>query len=142
MKKIIVVGAVGCGKTTLLQRLHGLKTDYKKTQALEIINETIDTPGEYLEHRRFLRNLINTAVNVDQVVFVLDASSDRFMYSPGQATAFMLPVMGVITKTDIATEKQIADARELLAMTGADPIFAVSSIEGTGIDELLAYLNA
>ena len=34
MKKIILVGTVACGKTTLCQRLNGLDISYKKTQAL------------------------------------------------------------------------------------------------------------
>ena len=141
MKKIIIVGAVGSGKTTLLQRLHGLKAEYKKTQALEIINESIDTPGEFLEHRRMLRNLINTSVDVERVLFVADPTQDRFMYSPGLASAFNIPVAGVVTKTDLADEKQIADTKELLEMTGADPVFAVSAVSGEGLDELKAYLS-
>ena len=57
MKKVILVGTVACGKTTLCQCLNGMELSYKKTQALEVIHHTIDTPGEYLEHRSFLRAL-------------------------------------------------------------------------------------
>lgn len=141
MKKIVLVGAVACGKTTLCQRLNGLKQDYKKTQALEVVNHTIDTPGEYLEHRSYLRNLMVTAVDTEAVLFLLDATQERFMYSPGQASAFSVPVIGVVTKTDLATEKQITQAHELLELTGANPIFEISSIEGTGMDALIAFLE-
>jgi len=141
MKKLIVIGAVGCGKTTLLQRLYGIKTEYKKTQALEIIDKSIDTPGEFLEHRRLLRNLINTAADVDYVVFTADATEDRFMYSQGLATIFSLPVIGVVTKTDLASAQQIADTGELLEMAGASPVFPVSSVTGAGIKELLDFLE-
>ena len=61
MKKILLAGAVACGKTTLCQRLNGLAQSYKKTQSLEVVGTTIDTPGEYLEHRSFLRGLVVTA---------------------------------------------------------------------------------
>ena len=51
MKKIILAGHVACGKTTLCQCLNGMEMQYKKTQALEVINTTIDTPGEYLQSK-------------------------------------------------------------------------------------------
>ena len=55
MKRIILVGPTASGKTTLCQRLNGLEQVYKKTQAIEVVNCTIDTPGEHLEHRSFLQ---------------------------------------------------------------------------------------
>lgn len=141
MKKIILVGTVACGKTTLCQRLNGLEQTYKKTQAVEVINHTIDTPGEYLEHRSFLRGLMVSATDAEQVLFLQDATQDRFMYSPGQATSFPLPVAGVVTKIDIATEKQRRQAAELLELAGADPIFEISSIDGRGMDKLMKFLE-
>ena len=48
MKKILLAGAVACGKTTLCQRLKGLAQSYKMTTSLEVVGTTIDTPGEYL----------------------------------------------------------------------------------------------
>lgn len=141
MKKIILVGTVACGKTTLCQRLNGLEQTYKKTQAVEVINHTIDTPGEYLEHRSFLRGLMVSATDAEQVLFLQDATQDRYMYSPGQATSFPLPVAGVVTKIDIATEKQRRQAAELLELAGADPIFEISSIDGSGMDELMKFLE-
>ena len=141
MKKVIFVGSVACGKTTLCQRLNGQELSYKKTQALEVIGSTIDTPGEYAEHRSFLRALVVTAVEVDQVLFVQDATQERFMYSPGHSASFPVPVIGVVTKIDIATPKQIADAREMLEITGANPIFNISSYTGEGIPELLKYMG-
>ena len=141
MKKIILVGHVACGKTTLCQRLNGLKQEYKKTQALEVVNHTIDTPGEYLEHRSFMRSLTVTAVEADLVLFLQDATSERFLFSPGQSMAFPIPVIGVVTKTDIATSEQTAQAVELLELAGADPVFCISSISGDGMDALIDYLK-
>ena len=141
MKKIILVGHVACGKTTLCQRLNGLKQEYKKTQALEVVNHTIATPGEYLEHRSFMRSLTVTAVEADLVLFLQDATSERFLFSPGQSMAFPIPVIGVVTKTDIATKEQTAQAVELLELAGADPVFCISSISGDGMDALIDYLK-
>ena len=137
MKKIILIGNVACGKTTICQYLNHMEIKYKKTQALEVYNTTIDTPGEYLENRGYLRSLMVTA----QVVFVQDASRDQFFFSPGQSSAFTLPVAGVVTKIDIATPTQIADAVELLQLAGADPIFKVSPMTGEGMEELVAFLE-
>ena len=141
MKKIILIGHVACGKTTLCRRINGLDSTYKKTQAIEVINETIDTPGEYLEHRTFVRSLIMTAVECVLAIFVQDATAERFMFSPGMAGAFPIPVAGIVTKTDIADEKQIQQACELLQLAGAHPIFRLSAFSGEGMDEFIDYLN-
>ena len=102
-------------------------------------NTTIDTPGEYLENRGYLRSLMVTATETDQVIFVQDASREQFFFSPGQSSAFSMPVAGVVTKIDIA--KQIRDAVELLQLAGAGPIFRVSPITGEGMEELAAFLE-
>lgn len=141
MKKIILVGQVACGKTTLCQRLNGLKQIYKKTQAIEVVNHTIDTPGEYLEHRSLLHSLMVTSVEAEVVLFIQDATSERFMFSPGQSVAFPIPVIGVVTKTDIATEKQQEQAEELLGLAGAEKVFRISAVNGEGLDELFRYLG-
>ena len=137
-----MVGNVACGKTTLCQRLNGEELVYKKTQALEVIHHTIDSPGEYLEHRSYLQALIVTSVDVDVVLFLQDASQERFMYSPGLASSFPVGVAGIVTKTDCATEQQVAQAKELLALAGADPIFSLSAVTGEGVQELLSFLRS
>ena len=141
MKKLLMIGTVSCGKTTLSQYLSGMELVYKKTQALDVIGTAIDTPGEYLEHRAYMRNLMVLSADVDYVLFLMDPTQERFMYSPGHAASFPVPVIGVVTKIDIATPKQIADAREMLEITGASPIFNISSYTGEGIPELLKYMG-
>lgn len=141
MKKILLAGAVACGKTTLCQRLNGLAQSYKKTQSLEVVGTTIDTPGEYLEHRSFLRGLVVTASEADLVLFLQDASQDRFLYFPGMAGMFPVPVAGVVTKADLATERQLRDAKEMLELTGASPIFIISSVTQEGMEALTAFLE-
>ena len=141
MKKLLLIGTVSCGKTTLSQYLSGMELVYKKTQALDVIGTAIDTPGEYLEHRAYMRNLMVLSADVDYVLFLMDPTQERFMYSPGHAASFPVPVIGVVTKIDIATPKLIADAREMLEITGADPIFNISSYTGEGIPELLKYIG-
>ena len=141
MKKILLVGNIACGKTTLCQRLNGLEQVYQKTQALEVVGRTIDTPGEYLEHRSFLQALVVTSVEVDLVLFVQDATQERFMFSPGQSASFPVPVIGVVSKVDAAAPEQIRMAGELLELAGAAPVFPVSARTGQGIEALAEYLR-
>ena len=142
MKRILLVGNIGCGKTTLCQAINGMALDYKKTQAIEVINRTIDTPGEYLEQRGYLKGLRVTSVETDLVLFLQEAAQLRFMYSPGLAAAFPVPVAGVVTKIDISAPGDIKEARELLALAGADPVFEVSATTGEGLGPLLRFLDA
>ena len=141
MKKILLIGTVSCGKTTLGQYLNGMDLRYKKTQALEVLGQSIDTPGEYLEHRSYMRNLMVLSADVDYVLFLIDPTQERFMYSPGHAASFPVPVIGVVTKIDIATEKQISDAVEMLEVAGTSRIFKVSAVSGAGISELVEFLE-
>ena len=122
MRRVLLVGAVGCGKTTLCQCLNGLSREYRKTQTFEVCHKTIDSPGEYLERRVFFPRLVVVAAEVEQVLFVLDATQERFMFSPGMAAAFPVPVAGVISKIDSATAEERRRARVMLELTGATPI--------------------
>ena len=71
MKKVLMVGTVACGKTTLLQALAGQSLEYKKTQSIEIVAGHIDSPGEYLERRVNLQNLLVTSVDTDLVLLLM-----------------------------------------------------------------------
>ncbi len=141
MKKVLLVGNVACGKTTFAQVLNGLTPLYKKTQATEIINHTLETPGEYLEHRSLFRALIVSAVEVDVVLFLQDATQERFVFSPGHASAFPVPVIGVVTKIDVATPLQQALAQEHLLLAGVSQVFPISAITGAGMAELIGLLS-
>ena len=43
-RSVMFIGMIGCGKTTLCQRLAKQERRYKKTQAVEVIDFSIDTP--------------------------------------------------------------------------------------------------
>ena len=49
MKKLILMGRVAAGKTTLTQALKGEQLHYCKTQYINYYDTIIDTPGEYTE---------------------------------------------------------------------------------------------
>jgi len=71
-KKIILIGKTGSGKTTLIQKLEARELVYRKTQAIEFYLHFIDTPGEYLENRKFYSALIVTSADADLVGLVED----------------------------------------------------------------------
>lgn len=140
MKKIIVAGNVGSGKTTLCQYLNGRKIEYKKTQSVEVINSMIDTPGEYFQQRRYLRALISSAADTEVMIFVLDPTQEQSCLRTGLASTFLMDVIGVITKIDIATDEQCSRGKELLRLAGTEKIFSVSAVTGEGMEALAEYL--
>lgn len=141
MKKIIFLGQTGCGKTTLCQKLNNQKLRYKKTQAVELLGESIDTPGEYLENRRFYSALIMSANDAKIIALVSDPTRAYHPIPPAFAGTFSKRVIGIITKLSLAGEQQIRASLEELKKAKADPIFLVDTIEGTGMEALTEYLK-
>lgn len=143
MKKIMLMGRVACGKTTLCQYLLGEELRYKKTQTIQILGDAIDTPGEYVENRALMRGLTVTAVDADVVLFLQDCTDPESRFSPGQAAMYGRPVIGVVTKIDLAPSSQaLEDGKTLLEMAGASPVFCISSYTGEGVQALADYLEA
>ena len=142
MKKVMMMGRVSCGKTTLCQYLLGQELRYHKTQTVQILGDAIDTPGEYVENRALMRGLTVTAVDADAVLFLQDGTDLECRFSPGQAAMYGRPVIGVVSKIDAAPDGQaVEDARMLLRLSGADPIFSISAYTGEGVGELVDYLE-
>ncbi|OAB38336.1 EutP/PduV family microcompartment system protein [Paenibacillus glacialis] len=142
MKKIIFAGSTGSGKTTLCQRLHGQEIAYKKTQAIETFDQAIDTPGECIENRYLYKMLMVTSVEADVIGLVQDCTKEESYFPPAFATMFAKPVIGIITKVELAqVDEDIAQARDYLQAAGVDRIFEVSSMENVGLAELQGYLE-
>lgn len=143
MKKIMFVGPVGVGKTTLTQRLKGLELTYYKTQAVEFHDTIIDTPGEFLQHRRYYNALNVTGADADVIGLLVAASNQMQTFPQGFSSLFNQEVIGIVTKIDMADkEEQIEKARRQLKAAGAKEIFEISATENEGIDRLQAYLEA
>ncbi|UHA72517.1 EutP/PduV family microcompartment system protein [Paenibacillus sp. 481] len=143
MKKLIVAGSTGSGKTTLCQWLHGQEIAYKKTQAIETLDQAIDTPGECIENRYLYKMLLVSSVDADVIGLVQDCTKEDSYFPPAFATVFAKPVIGIVTKVELAqTLAQIAEARAHLQAAGAEYIFEVSTIENVGVEALRNYLEA
>ena len=140
--KVMMIGRSSAGKTTLCQRIANEDLKYHKTQTVQLFNESmIDTPGEYLERRGFRGALLISSYEADVLIFVQDATEKNTMFPPSYAATFTRPVVGVVSKSDIATEEEIQQAKKYLDMAGAVDIFCVSSVTGEGVDELVRHLG-
>ncbi len=62
--------------------------------------------------------------------------------SPGLTAPINRPVIGVITKADLAAPPRLQQVRAWLEAAGAEHIFITSALTGDGLDDLLACLNA
>lgn len=142
MNKIMLMGPIQSGKTTLIQAIKGEAIHYVKTQAIEFDGMAIDTPGEYIENRQYLYALTVTATDADIVIFTQDPTADSTWYSPGQSSMFNAKVIGVITKCDIAENDKIMHSEQILRLAGVEKVFKVSSTTRQGIAELLEYIYA
>ena len=130
MKKVMFVGPVGVGKTTLTQRLHGLSLDYQKTQTIQFHDSIIDTPGEFLQYRKFYNALSVTAMEADVIGLLCAADSRQQFFPEGFGALFSKEVVGIITKMD-----------RVLVGAGASQIFEISSVEDQGLEPLKRYLE-
>lgn len=141
MKKVIFIGQTGSGKTTLCQKLNQEGLRYRKTQTVECVGKTIDTPGEYLENPRFYHALTISAVEAEVVALVTDAAASRCALPPGFASMFGKTVIGIVTKIHQAEEAAVERARQELIRAKAHPVFLVDTPEETGIRELAEFLE-
>lgn len=140
MKKILLIGRTGCGKTTLTQAMQGKPILYRKTQYVHHFDVIIDTPGEYLEDHHLGRAIALYAYEADVVGMLLSATEPASLYSPCCAAACNRPVIGIITKIHHANANP-RRAEAWLRLAGCREIFHVDSITGDGVWKILDYLR-
>lgn len=133
--KIMFIGATGAGKTSLIQALRHEQVSYQKTQVVSYMDEFIDTPGEYMQQRVFWCALTTVSHDADVICFVQDSSDDNCWFSPGLASKFSKPVLGIVTKTD-KEDSNIRRSQNYLRLTGCRQIYNVSAKEDRGIEIL------
>lgn len=134
--KILLIGGVGTGKTTLKQALSDLPLIYQKTQALNFSEVFIDCPGEYLEIPRYYHVIIDLSHQVSEIWALQDATKTYSTYPPKFVRVFRKPVIGVITKIDLP-QANLEAARSFLNNAGiAQPFYEISALHKKNIQIL------
>ncbi|MCY9665647.1 EutP/PduV family microcompartment system protein [Paenibacillus alginolyticus] len=136
MKKVMIIGAVRAGKSTLIKALFGESEPASKTQSLIYRDWIIDTPGEYSENPLYYRSLIATSHETAAVVLVQDATRNRNYFPPGFEQGFPMLTLGVVTKID-HPKADIDRAISLLRQSLPEgEIFLTSAASTEGIQKL------
>ncbi len=137
----ILIGTTGVGKSTLFNALLNRDEEVIKTQAMVYHDEqTIDTPGEYLDNPRLYTALISTMTTIDTILYVHQSNVVEHKMPPGLFTIYNNRVIGVISKIDLP-DARVEEVRELLKEYGIiENIFEVSVLDGRTIAKLRKYL--
>lgn len=138
--RVMAIGPVGAGKSTLLARLGLRSGPARKTGGVEYHAEAVDTPGEAFEIPTLYHMLIMSSTKASVVLLLADPTKKR-RFPARFALSMRAPIVGVVSKIDIATPEDILRAEKTLAQGGVRRIFRVSSITGEGIPDLECYLN-
>lgn len=140
MKKLFLMGRSEAGKTSLTQALKGEELHYVKTQYTTTDDNTIDSPGEYAESKRFSVGLACFSFEADVVAIVQAADEPFNLFSASLRSFILRPLIGVITKID-SPYANIEMVRQWMVNSGCERIFMINNTTREGIDELLEYLE-
>ncbi len=140
MKKLFLMGRSEAGKTSLTQALKGEELHYVKTQYTNTSEDTIDSPGEYAESKRFSVGLACFSFEADVVAIVQSADEPFNLFGDSLHAFILRPLIGVITKTD-SPYANIPMIRQWLLNAGCERIFLVNNVTREGISELIEYLE-
>ena len=140
MKKIILIGRSGAGKTTLTQALKGEEIKYHKTQYVNYFECIIDTPGEYAQTQELGYALALYSYEADVVGLLLSATEPYSLYPPNITCMVNREVVGIVTQINEPKADPERAAR-WLRLSGCKKIFYVDSTVGTGVPDILSYLR-
>ncbi len=138
MKKLILMGRSGAGKTTLSQALRGEKTHYQKTQYISYGDFLIDTPGEYAENHDLGAALCLYAYEADVVALLIAADDEYSLFPPNITCMVNREVIGIVTKKNKGNPDRAAN---WLRLSGCKTVFLVDSKTGEGINQVLEHLK-
>ena len=140
MKRLILMGRVAAGKTTLTQALKGEQLHYCKTQFINYTDTIIDTPGEYTEVHTLGAALALYAYEADIVGLVISANEPFCVFPPNITCLVNREVIGIISGID-KPDANIPLAELWLRNCGCEKLFYVSSYTGEGLNTIIDYLN-
>ena len=136
MKKTMLIGRTGCGKTTLTQKLLDEEVKYKKTQSVTYKSKIIDTPGEYVENKMYYKSLLVLSADAKIIVLVQSAVDGATLFPPKFSTMFpKKEIIGIITKVDLA-DADIERSKRFLVDAGATEIFTIGLNDEEGLEAI------
>lgn len=138
LKKLLLIGRSGCGKTTLTQALRGEKIHYQKTQGMVLNDFLIDSPGEYAENHDLGCALALYSYEADVVALLIAADDDYSLFPPCITCLVNREVIGIVTKIDRADSKR---AEQWLRLSGCKKVFFVNSKSGEGVSDVIEHLK-
>lgn len=141
MRRIILIGRSGAGKTTLTQALKGEEIRYRKTQYIHCFESIIDTPGEYAQTPELGYALALYSYEADVVGLLLSAEEPYSLYPPNITCMVNREVVGIVTHVD-SPKGRPDRAERWLRLSGCRKIFHVNARTGEGVSDILRYLGA
>lgn len=141
-KRIMLIGNSRTGKTSLANCINSEEFEVMKSQAICYGENTIDTPGEYLESPMMHKYIISASQDADAVIFVLSFDQPIISFPPNFSQVFNARKIGVITKSDLEEKRNdLALLKKTFKEIGLEePYFITSSRTKEGIEELKSYL--
>lgn len=160
---VVVAGRPNVGKSTLINRLIGQKiaivspkpqTTRRRQLGIYTSDEAqilfIDTPGLHAPQHRLGEYMVQTAEAAlkesDLILVLLDVSekpeaADRHLAETVNRLRGRTPVVIVLNKVDRLTpETRNANVEAHTALIPHEQVFLISALDGTGVDEMLAYI--
>lgn len=138
LKRLLLIGRSGCGKTTLTQALRGETIHYAKTQSMVMSDFLIDSPGEYAENHDLGAALALYSYEADVVGLLIAANDDYSLFPPCITCLVNREVIGIVTKTDKADPKR---AERWLRLSGCKDVFFVNSHTGEGVENIINHIK-
>ena len=140
MRRLILIGRSGAGKTTLTQALKGQQLQYCKTQFISYTDTVIDTPGEYIQTRGLGAALALYTYESDVVGLLVSANEPFTLFPPCITNMCNREVIGILTGIDLP-DANVPMTYNWLVLAGCKKIFQVSSVTGEGLPEIIAFLD-
>ncbi len=140
MKKLILMGRVAAGKTTLMQRLKGEQLSYCKTQYVYYTDTIIDTPGEYAENGELAAALALYTYEADIVGLLIASDYPYNPFPPCCTMSCNREVIGLVTGID-KEGAQPDRVEHWLRLAGCKTVFRISAVTGEGIRDVIEYLD-
>ena len=138
----MLIGNSRTGKTSLANCINSENLEVMKSQAICYGENTIDTPGEYLESPMMHKYIISASQDADAVIFVQSFDQPLFSFPPNFAQVFNTRRIGVITKNDLDEKRNDLEVllKNFKEIGLKEPFFITSSMTKEGIEELKNYL--